>query len=280
MSRREVVDSQIHIWGANTPERPWPTHAWDGKPAHPQREEPLGAEETLVRMDEAGVARAVLVPPSWEGDRNDLALAAAQTWPDRFAVMGRISGDAPAEALRGWRDQPGMLGIRLILGPGSPFVTQGISHPIWRAAAENDVPLMVATVEHNELMGELVDAFPSVRFAIDHMGTGVLRDGNDEFAHEHKVLALAARPNVAVKLSAVPCHSRRPRRPWDDVEPRLKRLFDAFGPERCFWGSDLSRLPCSYKDLVDYFEQDLPWLRGRELDLVMGDAIRAWLRWA
>ena len=85
MSRREVVDSQIHIWGANTPERPWPTHAWDGKPAHPQREEPLGAEETLARMDEAGVARAVLVPPSWEGDRNDLALAlrtraARQKW--------------------------------------------------------------------------------------------------------------------------------------------------------------------------------------------------------
>ena len=279
MSRREIVDSQIHIWGANTAERPWPANAWDGKPAHPQREEPLGAEETLRLMDEAGVSRAVLVPPSWEGDRNDLALAAAQRWPDRFAVMGRIPLDAPPSVLKGWRDQPGMLGIRLIFAPDGPYAVQGAAHPIWRAVADAGIPVMLAPVQSMDAVTEIVDAFPSVRFALDHMGTGFIRGGEDEFADQPKVLALASRPNAAVKLSAVPCHSRRPSRPWDDVEPHLKRLFEAYGPARCFWGSDLSRLPCPYKELVDYFEQDLTWLRGGDLDLVMGAAIRAWLGW-
>ena len=49
----------------------------------------------LKEMDAAGVARVVIVPPSWEGDRNDLALEAARLHPDRFAVMGR----PPASAL-------------------------------------------------------------------------------------------------------------------------------------------------------------------------------------
>jgi len=46
-------------------------------------------------MDLAGVRRIVIVPPSWEGDRNELALEAARLYPDRFAVMGRIAGVPP-----------------------------------------------------------------------------------------------------------------------------------------------------------------------------------------
>lgn len=77
-----ICDSQVHVWGANTPERPWPARA------HAQREIPLGHEELLREMDAAGVERLVIVPPSWEGDRNDLAFAAVKANPNRFAIMG------------------------------------------------------------------------------------------------------------------------------------------------------------------------------------------------
>src|SRR5690606_15785993 len=73
-----TVDSQVHIWGANTPERPWPARA------HAQREIPLGHEQLLKDMNEAGIDRVVIVPPSWEGDRNDLAIEAVKQQPDRF----------------------------------------------------------------------------------------------------------------------------------------------------------------------------------------------------
>ena len=79
-----IVDAQVHIWGANTAERPWPT----GRSA-PHRPQPFSKDDLLKEMDAARVARVVLVPPSWEGDRNDLALEAARLHPDRFAVMGR-----------------------------------------------------------------------------------------------------------------------------------------------------------------------------------------------
>ena len=66
-------------------------------------------------MDEAGVDRAVIVPPSWPGDRNDYGLEAAKRYPNRFAVMGRIPLQNPKSAalLPKWKEQPGMLGVRL-----------------------------------------------------------------------------------------------------------------------------------------------------------------------
>ena len=79
-----IVDAQVHIWGPDTPQRPWPK----GRAA-PHRAQPFSRDDLLQEMDAAGVARVVIVPPSWEGDRNDLALAAARLHPDRFAVMGR-----------------------------------------------------------------------------------------------------------------------------------------------------------------------------------------------
>ena len=103
-----IVDSQVHVWGAETPERPWPVGH-----AEPQKPYPVSGDMVLAAMDEAGVDRVVLVPPSWEGDRNDVALEAARLHPDRFAVMGRFPLQAPdPAAVANWKSQAGMLGMR------------------------------------------------------------------------------------------------------------------------------------------------------------------------
>ena len=70
----KIVDAQVHIWAANTRQRPWPAR---GEP----HRAPLGKDELLAEMDKAGVDGVVIVPPSWEGDRNDLAIEAAKAHP-------------------------------------------------------------------------------------------------------------------------------------------------------------------------------------------------------
>ncbi len=82
-----IIDSQVHIWAPETAEKPYARE--DASPPH--RPVPLGHEELLREMDGAGVARCVLVPPTWEADRNDTSLEAARLHPDRFRVMGRLA---------------------------------------------------------------------------------------------------------------------------------------------------------------------------------------------
>ena len=124
-----IVDSQVHIWGADTPQRPWPP----GRAKEAQKPYPISQETLLFQMDLAGVRRMVLVPPSWEGDRNDLALEAARLYPDRFAVMGRLGLRDPASRalVADWRKQPGMLGMRACASRSTTSTT-GRSSPMAR----------------------------------------------------------------------------------------------------------------------------------------------------
>jgi predicted TIM-barrel fold metal-dependent hydrolase len=65
----------------------------------------------------------------------------------------------------------------------------------------------------------------------------------------------------------------------ENIHDHLKRIFDAFGPARMFWGTDITRMPCSWRQCVTMFTEELPWLSGRDRDLVMGGAVCAWLEW-
>src|SRR5262245_7527682 len=83
-AKRMIVDAQIHLWKAPSPEWPWVPGI------KPQMPEPFTIEKLAPLMDEAGVDRVVIVPPSWPGDRNDYGVEVARRYPNRFAVMGRI----------------------------------------------------------------------------------------------------------------------------------------------------------------------------------------------
>jgi hypothetical protein len=166
----QIVDSQVHIWAANTPDRPWVS----GMGGRAHLPEPLGYDRLLRMMDEAGVDAAVLVPPSLEGDRNDLSLEAAQKYPERFAVMGRIAIDDPdgRAKLQAWKDRPGMLGLRLTFHrPDTrPQLDDGTADWLWPAAEEFDVPIMIHAPERLSKIGDIATRHPGLRIVVDHMG--------------------------------------------------------------------------------------------------------------
>jgi predicted TIM-barrel fold metal-dependent hydrolase len=272
-----IVDGQVHIWGANTPERPWPARA------HAHGDVPLTAEALLRRMDEAGVGRVILVPPSWEGDRNDLGLAAAQAHPDRFAVMGRLDPDAPGarEEIARWREQPGMLGLRFTFH--TPLLRQpfldGRFDWVWEAAERAGHPVMVL-VHHAYMdrMDEIAARHPRLKIVIDHLGLVTGEKDAHAFRDLDRLLALAKRANVAAKASALPSYTSDAY-PYRALHPYIRRVYDAFGPRRMFWGTDLSRLPCSYREGVEMFTRHIPWLTAEDKEWIMGRGICAWLGW-
>ena len=99
-----IVNSQVHIWKEETPDRPWIKGARERMRLNGHREEAFTYQECVALMDEAGVNRALILPPSWEGDRTDYALEACEAHPDRFGVMARVPQNKPLEGAAMLRD--------------------------------------------------------------------------------------------------------------------------------------------------------------------------------
>jgi predicted TIM-barrel fold metal-dependent hydrolase len=274
-----IIDSQVHVWGADTPERPWPK---GGNPT-PHREAPWTADELVRDMDIAGVDAAIIVPPGWEGERNDLALAAVRAHPGRFAVMGRfdpLTAD-PFEVFPRWRDQPGMLGVRFTFhsARGRELLVEPAMEKVWAAAEKHQVPLMIRVLPPMlPTVADIATRYPALKIALDHMANPHGALDAAAFAHVPALVALAQHPGVAVKATCVPAYTADPF-PHRALDAPLRAIVEAFGPSRVFWGSDVTRLPGTYRNCVLHFTEQLPWLDRAALDSIMGGALASWLRW-
>jgi L-fuconolactonase len=265
----DKVDAQVHVWH---------------RVAVPEKQHlpgVFGYEELLPLMDQAGVRRAILIPPAFAGDGNDECLRAARDLPDRFAVMGNLRLEDPAsvEALRTWRSTPGMRGVRISFhaDPNQKLLLEGALDAFWGAAQELGIPIMVFPPLLLAEIDRVAQRFPQLRLIIDHLGAPAKRELSVYEETIAELLPLARHANVAVKASTLPYFSETPF-PFPDVHDGLCRVLDAFGASRVFWGTDFTRLRCSYEEAVRMMDH-VSCISGREKDLVMGQALREWIGW-
>jgi len=277
-SRRILVDSQVHVWKASTPERPWPPNTT------PQMPEPFGFERLRTMMDEAGVARVMLIPPSWEGERNDYAAEAVVKYPDRFGIMGRIHLDDPnvRAQVPTWKQQRNMFGIRLAFTPVTArWLGDGTADWFWPAAEKAGIPVMFLGGGMQNF-ARIAERHPQLQLIIDHMGLSldIARQNKRTEAIDASV-SLVKYPNVSIKLSSAPTYSDDPY-PYRDMLPHIKRCFDSFGPQRCFWGTDMTNSfnKATYRQRITHFTEELPFLTEDDKDWIMGRALLARLGWA
>jgi predicted TIM-barrel fold metal-dependent hydrolase len=268
----KIVDAQVHIWGSGTP-------------SGEHRKVPaFTAEALLAEMDAAGVDAAVIHPPvSWDPDSNALAEDAARRHPDRFAVLGQVPLDRREESeplLATWRQRPGQKGLRyaLVRPEERRWHEDGTMDWLWPAAERAGLPVATMAWRFLPRLRAIAERHPRLRLIIDHCG--LVRSAQDEaaFATLDELLPLAKLPNVAVKATGAPAYSTQPY-PFRNIQDGLRRIYDAFGPTRFFWGTDITRMPCSYRRCVTMFTEELPWLTGRDLELVMGRAVCDWIGW-
>ena len=270
----KIIDSQIHIWRADTPEHPW---VRGGPSPHSPS---YTIAEALALLDAAGVDAAVLVPPSWSGTDNSYALEAAASHPDRFVVMGRFDYALPdaARRLEHWRDTPGMIGIRATL---SDPVTLGMFRDpenlwFWRRCAELGLPLMCYAPGLLDLVTAIADGAPDLRIVLDHAGRNARGPKDDAAWGDYdRLRALADRPNVAVKVSSLPCFTTEAY-PFANLHPWIRRLYDSFGPDRMIWGSDVSRLTCRYDENIRLFSEALVFLSEEDRRMIFADNLARW----
>jgi predicted TIM-barrel fold metal-dependent hydrolase len=277
--KRIIVDAQVHLWKAESPDWPWVPGL------KPQLPEPFTIEKLVPMMDEAGVDRAVIVPPSWPGDRNDYAIEAAKRYPNRFAVMGRIplQDRKSADLLPKWKQQPGMLGVRVTFNTPTMigWLSDGTADWFWPAAEKAGLPVMFLAFGLLPKFAPIAERHPQLTLIIDHMGVNAVmaKEKRIPAAIEHAV-ALAKYPNVSIKMSAAPNMSLESY-PFRDVTEHLRRVFDAYEPQRCYWGTDMTNsfAKATYRQRITHFTEELSFLTESDKDWVMGRAILERLKW-
>jgi predicted TIM-barrel fold metal-dependent hydrolase len=274
-----TIDAQVHAYERNHPGRPW-ANVLAGPPE-------VTGEQMVAAMDAVGVDGAILISPFtlYRYDAS-YALEVHAAYPDRFALVKPVDPSDPgvAETIAEWAATPGAVGVRIMLNrdvspdPADPGINRVLA-----AAARHGLPANLLAWGRLEQLDELAARHPDTQLVLDHLGLQqpfAPPPPPQPFADLPAVLALAARPNLAIKITGACTLSHEPF-PYGDIWGPLGRIFDAFGLERCLWGTDWTRAVAllTYEQGVEAFKAS-DRLSDSERTTLMGGALTRIYRWA
>lgn len=272
-----IIDAHVHLWA-----EPRPGYQHQDLEGFPFPREIDGTAETLIaRMDANGVERAVVVHNPWFVHDERYLHEALEKYPTRLTGVGCLplylrEADLPAAA-RAIATGP-LQGLRIqFSGPGALAIGAGDTvDPLYRAASDRGVPLLILSRQYaaHRIYDRVARAYPDLRLVIEHFGHATPAFGAIP-ADQDSLLALAEQPNIFVKLAIHHQHSAQDY-PWADVFDFQARIIDAFGANRCLWGSNWPmKLPSpTYEErlgtVLDHFpfrsDEDKAWVLGRTAD--------------
>ncbi len=274
-----TLDSQVHAYERNHPGRPW------AGVLHGPAE--VTGDQMVAAMDAVGVDGAVLVSPfaMYRYDAS-YALRVYAAHPSRFRLVKPVDPADPAVAdtIADWAATEGTVGIRVMLrdevsaDPADPGLNRVLA-----AAAQHSLPVNLLCWGRLEQAAQLAARNPNTQLVIDHLGLQQPFEPPppaEPFAELPKVLALAARDNIAIKISGAGTLSHEAF-PYKDIWDPLGRIFDAFGLDRCLWGTDWTRAVAllTYEQGVEAFRVT-DRLSDGDRAALMGETLQRVYNWS
>jgi hypothetical protein len=200
--------------------------------------------------------------------------------------MGRIDhlNRHSVEQVPTWLEQSGMLGMRFafIKSKGEQafleFVT-GVGRPLLVLAERHSVPVMLYVPGWFDGVEQIVQHYPGLTLILDHLALPLDSQLSELPALMPGLLALAQYNNLFVKASGL-IHFSCDAYPFSSVHELIYQVLDAYGPRRVFWGTDHTRLTCTYLEATDLFRFALERLTPDERGLIMGTGLLDVLNWA
>jgi predicted TIM-barrel fold metal-dependent hydrolase len=274
-----IFDSQVHAYERNHPGRPW-VGTLQG-PAE------VTGDQMVAAMDEVGADGAVLVSP-FSMYRYDASYACEvfAKHSTRFRLVKPVDPTDPGvtDTITDWASTKGTVGIRMFLrdtastDPADPAINRVLAQ-----AGRHSLPVNLACTGRLEQAAQLAARNPNTQLVVDHLGLQqppAPPAPPQPFAELPKVLALAAQPNIAIKISGACTLSHEPF-PYKDIWDPLGRIFDAFGLNRCMWGTDWTRAVAllTYKEGVEAFRVT-DRLSDSDRATLMGDTLARVYNWS
>jgi predicted TIM-barrel fold metal-dependent hydrolase len=271
-----VVDTHMHVWSTD----------WDQYPFSPPEEtmkrpeDSNSAEEVIETMERHGVDFTVLVQVRYYGWDNRYLADCLRRYPGRFAAQGLIDPRDPAAAdrLACWMREHGFAGVRLSpsYDRDAAWLNSRESDPLWRRAEELGAVLnFLIREEQLPQLEAMAGRFPGVPVVVDHMGYP------DITGDTANLVRLARLPNVYVKVTEFYNHSKTREYPYLDVLPTVRRVYDAFGPQRLLWGTGfvrgetVGRIP--YGQELELIREHVPFFTAEDQEWILGrTALQLW----
>ena len=274
-----TIDAQVHAYERDHPGRPWAAVL----PGPPE----VTGDDMVAAMDAVGVDGALLVSPftMYRYDAS-YALEVHAAHPGRFGVIKPVDPTDPAvaETIADWAATNGAVGIRLMLNRGvsTDPADLGINR-VLAAAARHALPVNLLCWGRLEQAGRLAARHPDTRLVIDHLGLQQPFEPPvpaEPFADLPKLLDLAAHDNIVVKITGACTLSHAPF-PYHDLWDPLWRIFDAFGFDRCLWGTDWTRAVAllTYEQGVEAFRVT-DRLSDSDRAALMGETLQQVYHWS
>jgi predicted TIM-barrel fold metal-dependent hydrolase len=275
-----TIDVQVHAYERDHPGRPWAS-VLRGPPE-------VTGNDMVAAMDAVGVDGALLVSPfaMYRYDAS-YAIEVHKAHPGRFGLIKPVDPSDPgvAETIADWAATDGTVGIRIMLnrdGVSTDAADPGLNR-VLAAGARHSLPVNLMCTGRLEQAGLLAGRNPDTRVVIDHLGLQQPQEPPapaEPFADLPKLLALAARDNITVKISGACTLSHEPF-PYKDLWDPLARIFDAFGFDRCMWGTDWTRAVAllTYAQGVEAFRVT-DRLSDSDRAALMGETLRRVYNWS
>jgi L-fuconolactonase len=274
-----TIDVQVHAYERNHPGRPWLGHLVG--PAS------VSGDEMVAAMDAVRVDGAILVSPfSLYRYDASYALQVCAAHPGRFGLVKPVDTADPgvADTIADWADTKGTVGIRIMLNqevstdPADPGINRALA-----AAAKHALPVNLLCWGRLDQAAGLAARNPGTVLVIDHLGLQQPFQPPppaEPWADVPKVLALASQPNIRIKISGACTLSHAPF-PYDDIWDPVLKIIDAFGLDRCMWGTDWTRAT----ELLTYQQGVEPFRLTRRLSdsdraALMGGTVRSVYKWS
>lgn len=273
-----TIDAQVHAYERDHPGRPWAA-VLHGPP------EVTGAD-LVAAMDAVGVDGAVLVS-AFTMYRYDASYAmdVYAAHPGRFALVKPVDPTDPgvAETIADWAKTKGAVAVRIMMrgdvatDPADPGLNRVLA-----AAGRHNLPVNLLAYGRLPQVAEMAARNPDTRLVIDHLGIPQPFEPPapaEPFADLPAVLALAKSPNVVLKITGACTLSHQPF-PYKDIWDPLGRIFDAWGLDRCLWGTDWTRAVglLTYQQGVDAFRVT-DRLSDSDRETLMGGTLRRVYGW-
>ena len=272
-----IIDSQVHSYEKDSPSNRWVGYL-------PGPEEAKG-DQMVVAMDEVEVDAALLVSAySVYGYDPTYALKVYSDHPSRFRLIKPFNpkSDSSYEEVIEWAKKDGVIGARIMLDNEPLKSDETGLNGILKAGADANIPINLHCSDVLPLFKELAIKHQNTRLVMDHVGITQpkkLPKPENPFANLDAVLDLAQLENVAIKISGA-CTLSKEDFPYLDIWPYLHKIFDAFGLERCLWGTDWTRTSplLTYREGVDSFKLT-DQLTDSEKALLMGKNLMKIYNW-